>query len=478
MAHSNVTRVGANKLAFIAGNEENSPVFRYFFANRGLGQSSVVNLLLSSSFGVNALLYAAWLGYLIGAWALLIQLSWAVSFFLMGRYARHIGTITSLHDFVGVRFGATTKLTAAICSLVGFVILIGWEVAVAKSTLTSIDVTYLSPAATNFLVFAIISVAVFYSLSGGLRANAIWDIVANSIKVIILLGLTAVILLHAVQTSTTSVVSGLFPPFSTVIEKLGFFGLVTNIVFNLSWQLVDNSSWQSVVAGSGRDQFRTRDSLSISGVLVFLTIGFLGTLLGASFSGTPEVTPDNILFAAVQSVGISNGIAHVAMLVLISCAVMAFLDGMFMAAAQTIVTDILPMIRQKNRSFNESNLTTARWTLFSFAIFSAVGTLLFQSLTGMNVFDFVYVVVIAQLSLLGPIAIGYIVDRPIVHFMWLSIVGGNVVGFGCVFLGTLKGLTFLVDGAGTFTLLTSLLLALSLFVVQKDQKLTTNVIQN
>src|SRR5262245_40619955 len=90
----------------------------FLLAGRVLPSSSVVSLLLSSSFGLNALIYAAWLGYTIGAWAIIIQAAWALSFVLLIPFARSFYGISSLHDLLGSRYGAATKVFAAICSLV------------------------------------------------------------------------------------------------------------------------------------------------------------------------------------------------------------------------------------------------------------------------------------------------------------------------------------------------------------------------
>jgi uncharacterized sodium:solute symporter family permease YidK len=49
------------------------PLQGYLLAGGGLSRPSLISLLLSASFGLNALFYAAWLGYAIGMWALIIR---------------------------------------------------------------------------------------------------------------------------------------------------------------------------------------------------------------------------------------------------------------------------------------------------------------------------------------------------------------------------------------------------------------------
>ena len=49
------------------------PLTEYLLADTALGRFPVISLLLSSSFGLNALLYQIWLGYSVGVWGLVAQ---------------------------------------------------------------------------------------------------------------------------------------------------------------------------------------------------------------------------------------------------------------------------------------------------------------------------------------------------------------------------------------------------------------------
>ena len=145
----------------------------------------------------------------------------------------------------------------------------------------------------------IVLLSLTYSLQGGLRSNATVNIFTNGIKisVVFVLVLSTLILLTRAH---TEIWTTLLPSFGVVIERLGWFGLTTNIIFNLAWQFVDNSSWQSVVAGSNAGAIETKHNLRLSGLTVFLTIGFLGTLLGAAFTTIANLTPDNILIQSIK----------------------------------------------------------------------------------------------------------------------------------------------------------------------------------
>lgn len=130
--------LGAEKTHDVEGESVSAGIVgEFLLGGRTLERSAVVHLLLSSSFGINALFYASWLGYHIGIWALVIQASWAASFFLLSRFSAKFVEIRSLHDFLGVTFGKRTRVLAAWCSLVGIVYFVGWEVGIGESAIES-----------------------------------------------------------------------------------------------------------------------------------------------------------------------------------------------------------------------------------------------------------------------------------------------------------------------------------------------------
>ena len=82
-------------------NKTAGTIENFLLGGRTLGKMSIVNLLLSSSFGVNALFYAVWLGFTVGVWGLVIQGAWALSFVLLTPYSDRLRSGNSLHDFLG-----------------------------------------------------------------------------------------------------------------------------------------------------------------------------------------------------------------------------------------------------------------------------------------------------------------------------------------------------------------------------------------
>jgi Na+/proline symporter len=172
-----------------------NPIEGYLLAGASLGRPSVVSLLLSSSFGLNALLYAVWLGYSIGAWALVIQAGWALSFILIAPYSPKIHAHRSLHDLLGTRFDAPTRVIAGICSLVGMMYLMGWEVGIGNATLRgflqfdgSMTVSE-TLAGAPWLAGGIVLGCLLYTVLGGLRGNASADKFMNLTKIFIVVGI-------------------------------------------------------------------------------------------------------------------------------------------------------------------------------------------------------------------------------------------------------------------------------------------------
>ena len=62
------------------------PLQDFLLASKGLERGSLIQLLLSTSFSLNGMLYQIWLGYKIGLWALLVQGFWVLSYFWLAKY--------------------------------------------------------------------------------------------------------------------------------------------------------------------------------------------------------------------------------------------------------------------------------------------------------------------------------------------------------------------------------------------------------
>ena len=445
----------------------------FLLARGTLRSNSIVSLLLSSSFGINALLYAAWLGFSVGAWGLIIQLAWGLSFFLLSPYSTRIRSANSLHDLLGKKFGHVTKVIAAFCTLVGFIYLMGWELEIGTSSIRSLisldnELTLeKAQSVTDFIIMGIVLGTIFYTLWGGMKGNALVDQLLNFIKILVIVFLTILLMNRFIKINNINLLVSIFPSLDTMKQNLGIFGLMTNIIFNLAWQFIDNSSWQSIIAGSDPTQMQSSKNLRISGFVIFLTIGLIGTFFGISLANTEDITPDNILAQAVGLLPQYKEFVTIAMIVMIAACVMSLLDGLFLSSTYTLTMDIIPLLN-KSGIINYSNqLNTNLWVIRLFLLFIAIaatwGIKFIFKITGANLFDFVYIVIITQLALFGPVIIALVTNRLSVKFMWVSIVIALLFGFGSIAVGTIFQYKFIIDGAGTFTLFSSIIFSLLIY---------------
>ena len=429
----------------------NAKISDFLLAGRRLRTTEIVSLLLSSSFGLNAIFYAAWLGYSIGAWALLIQCAWSVSFLLLIPAAKHFTSITSLHDFLDQRFGYKTKLLAALCSLVGIIYFVAWEVNINVAT-----VTPLLPNHTGMFIIGLCAfAAITYTLLFGLRGNAFIDKYINLIKLVILLAITTLAAYHFFKLPSDVIYQSTFPSFDKVVTNLGLVGLITNIVFNLAWQFVDNSSWKSIIGGSEASKGSTLRNLKYSGLMIFLTVNLISTVLGISLAQMSNVTPDNILSMTSGLVPQYGNLVSTGIIVLSIGSMMSLVDGMLLSLVLTVSSDILP----KNlwtRFSEKKRLRLIQLMIVAFGLVTIWGFEHVLKAFHINLFDFLYIIVISQLSLIGPVVFSLYGKARKSEGMWIVILLALIVGFGSVIVGGITGNKMLIDGAGTFTVITSL----------------------
>lgn len=435
--------------------KNSAQVTDFLLAGRKLKSHSIVSLLLSSSFGLNAIFYAAWLGYAIGMWALLIQAAWSISFFLLIPASKQFTNIASLHDFLGQQFGSKTKLLSALCSIVGIMYFVAWEVSINVSTITPLLHTSQSLPAGLFIgCFALITIS--YTLLFGLRGNAVIDSCINLVKLIILTGMYGISLHHFVGMPSETIYKALFPTWSTIVTNLGILGFATNIIFNLAWQFVDNSSWQSIIGGSKNSTDATSRNLKYSGFVIFLTVNLMSTLIGISLAHVSTITPDNILSTISGLMPQYGELVSTGIIILSIGSLMSVVDGMLLSLALTLNTDIIP--KKFLRTFNpRTRMKLIQASIVLFGLIAIWGISLILKAFHVNLFDFLYIIVISQLSLTGPVLFGLYTNSSKSEKMWMSIIAALGVGFGSLLIGGLTDNKMLMDGAGTFVVIISII---------------------
>lgn len=448
---------------------KSEPLNDYLLAGNSLGKSSVISLLLSSSFGLNSLLYQVWLGYSVGAWGLIAQGAWALSFILLSPYAKKIRGVKSLHHLIDNSFGNGARILAGICSIVGIMYLMGWEVAIGTSTFTGIfqggseiakDNT---ETAANWLTFFIVAGCLFYTVLGGLRGNAKADVILNIFKLTAVVLLTGFLLNQFTSREDTDFISSLFPSLETMKSQIGYWGLITNIAFSIAWQFVDNSTWQSIIGGKEEQPKDTVWNLRWSGIAIFIAPGIIGTILGVSLTGLDNISPDNILSQAILQTGGYSTLLSIAIFIAIIACIMSVIDGLFLASAFALVIDIF----KRKKDFkeidadpieSEKTLLYLRLALIIIGITSIWGVQYLLELLNLSLFNFVYVVIITQLSLIGPVLYALIENKKSHVNGSVAILSALFVGFSATILGSFFNIGWIVDGAGTFTIITSVLI--------------------
>lgn len=428
---------------------------KYFLGNRSIKTKQVTHLLISTSFGANAILYAAWLGYSMGMWAVLIQIAWCLSFVLLSKFADKVYKYTSLHDFLGEKFGKWAKIISALCSVIGLLYFMGWEISFAQSGLESLPFSNVN---WGLVIGIFIVIAIIYTSINGRKLVSMIDTGLNIVKFLLLIFIVVAL---GINLGTHGELSFdvVIPPFSVAIANLGILGLITNLVFNLSWQFVDNSSWQSISSNSSEDKTSAKKSLFGASGGVFLTVALLGTILGAFLRAKTGLDSDNILSAV--TIGMNGTLANmvnISIVALLLFSMISLIDGTTLSVVQSIISDI--GLFRKNIDEKPFKLNIARIITVLMGFIAAWGVRVFITALGGSIFDFVYVFIVLQLSLLGSIIVGLMSKKATIKYMSLSIILALILGFGLSIIGTIMGKTELIDVAGTVAAILSIIIAI------------------
>ena len=441
-------------------------VYDFFLASKTIPHKYVANLLFSTSFSLNGIFYQIFLGYKIGLWALVPQFAWALSYWLLGRYADKLVATNGLHKFIGDVYGESTRRLAAACSIVGFALLLGWEYSVARSAITGLAPSGTAPSLIELLLLTVFAVSLLYTLSGGMRANVYANLIQSVIKLVALLIIIGA-LFYAVFGSREFQHIVWIPRPSVAIAELTLLGFVTNVAFSLAWQFVDTSTWQSTTS-TRRDEGAqgVRKGLRDAAFLVFLAPGIFGTLIGIGLSGTDNISSDNVLPALIKWLS-------PAMLIMLACAivatVMSTVDGLILASGYALITDLIfkrtvedkHLLREApppgvdRDIFLGANTTVMAVTRLSLVGIAVVGAYMVTGFLwgfGLSLFDVLYVLIVSQLSLFGPVIFALLGKQVAPWGGKSGIASGLLVGFGAVLVGLRLDTPELVTAAGTLAL--------------------------
>lgn len=453
-------------------SEKTKPLTGYLLAGESMGKVPVQNLLLSTFFGLNGVFYQGYLGLMVGAWGIVIQFIWSLGVFWFARYTPIFKEHHGLHDFLAVRFGPLARLTAAVLSIIGMTVFIGWETDIGRSTVTGLVGG--DDAWGTWYVAGLALLTLLYTVWGGLQGNAWVNVFQNIIKFGVFGTLLACLGWAYFQLpgmNTGTLLEVFFPSFETIQARMGWWGFFTNMVFSLVWQFSDMTTWQSLGAGRNASVEEQKFNLRMSGLMAFISPGILGTMLGVFLAHTSST--DNVVVGAVEALGGLSPLFGFMLLAACAACVMSTIDGLFLGSAYTVVVDLLhPKERMEDIEADKKRARRALLYARGATILIAVVALwlipiLFKALGYNSAFDAVYLVTVSQLSLVGPVLIGlWQAGRNPRHAirkqysaMWLAMVGAFAVGFTAAISGSYWQMQWLTDGASVFTIATSLGLA-------------------
>lgn len=432
----------------VASSGKSPTIHSFFWGDRRLEPRLVASLIVTSSFSLNGLLYQTWLGFKIGWWSLAIQAVWCLGFWFLAKRIHNfkdlLGTGT-MHGIIASKFGSKAGTLAAIASVLGFSILIGWEVVVGATVLG--NVANFDPSLAFWLpaLFAIFGAG--YTALGGVRGNARVNFVQNIVKSAVLLVGFGCLIYVAKNADAFSAASSKVNIW-TAAETLGGWALGANLAFSLFWQIVDMSNWQNLSA-TKVDGKSDRRSIVIAAGIVFLFPGLIGTVIGIALSGLPVasgLTDTNILNGFVNALE-SIPFIGIALFAAFAAAMLSTMDGYALAASQAVswdlvkkktVSDLLPLGPDRLASAEDASVIyTSRVSMFVLAGLAAfcMGNLVVSGLVGL--FDLVYLVVIAQMSLVGPVLASLFGNHNSVasRLGWTPIAFALVAGYASALLG-------------------------------------------
>ena len=361
----------------------------------------------------------------------------------------------------------------------------GWEVALGQKVFGGFILSDQSlpgssiAVASAYLAGITVAGALIYTLLGGLRVNAIADILQNVVKLLGFGLIMFALLSHYSEISGDwpKFWRGMFPSVETMTERLGWFGLITNVIFSIVWQFVDASTWQNVQSGANRNNDKiTSRNLCQSGLTIFIAPGILGTVLGVALTSISGVTQDNILVQAVSVASASPAIQFL-LFFAIATAMMSLIDGLLIASGYAICVDLLnggegleTLERDEQRT--NSTLALLRLTLIILAFMAAWGVGALTKWLGTDPFETVYLVIIPQLALTGPVLVGIFTPPVLLRSglsMTLPIIMSGAIGLSLTWAGAKYGLQYLSDGAGAATAAVSLIIALAIMTASSGK---------
>lgn len=429
----------------------------FFFAGGSLNAGWGTDLFVSTSLALgNAIVYFAYLGYTAGSSGIWFQIAWCLGFVLLAGFADRVAKLVrfrTLHTVLGESFGPIAAKAAAVMTVIGFTLNLGWELVAGFSIFSILD---LSNSMKIALILALALGAAFYTALGGMRGNLIPNRIFNIMSYISLI-LLVIFLAIRNPAAVPDLRTLATPSLSNLFAVVGLGGVLSNVFLSLLWQFVDMSAWQNLAATSTERRAPSTSLLRSSLILLFLP-GVFGLAIGMLLRNIPGVTADTLLTQVVTQLA-AYPFLFVVIISGLVAAMLSTIDGFLLASSNTIMQDIVGL-----RSLDDPrSLRVARTSIFALAIIGTLGVFLLNAYGNVDLFNLVYVTYSAQLALFPAVLVILLNKRIRPLIGSLALVMGIIGGLGVALYASVTGLAALLTWAPLIGLTVSgLIVALGL----------------
>jgi Na+/proline symporter len=385
---ASIVVIGMTVLWYLKWDRNPSDVsFESFFVGGGkVGETLTANNNWGLCFAfANAVWYYAFLGYYYGPWTFLLQVPWSVAVILLSRKlslyiaASHSGTV---HGFIEHRYGARAALVAAVATLIGYTINIGFELFYSAFLLcVGLGIPELGFIVSMFLAIFVAG----YCVAGGYLGNVRTDRFQN------LLGFAAVVFLIVALMPKFYSATGSWNAFSTAgnFSAPPWHFVLGVATFAFLFNFVDMANWQSLAANrnlSKADLANVGRGLFWSAVVQMIAPAFVGCWLGVILKALKGDLADDQYFNFAFSNVFGDSLTSAILLGIVVFGLLGITissaGSYLLASMQTLAVDIVWRRELEKSSGKDENLQRAvlRWTRHNLMFLSLASVAVFASM--------------------------------------------------------------------------------------------------
>ncbi len=385
----------------------------------------------------NAIWYYSYLGYYFGLYVFLIQLSWSIGVvFIAWQLQRYLagskdGTV---HGFISHTYGVRASLLAAIATLIGYTLNIGFEIFYSAHLLVT------SLGGIKYELLLAISIAIFvggYCIIGGYLSNVVSDPLQNKLALFSQIAIIGLLIFYFPTIIQKSSISAMLTVSKTIDAPTSF--IIGVITFSFFFNLVDMANWQSMAANKDvprEDLKKVKVGFIVSAARQMIAPAALGTLFGAALRVVSSGVPDDGYFAVLfkplsSSMSPVTGILLGIIILGFFAATITSAGSYLIAAMQTLAVDVFKRkeaVQLKNSGINPEQLQEAEQLVLAWVkrmmipvvlAMTLVFAFLYYGLSRVNMqglaFQFQFVMYGAAVSLVPSVIYGLFHKAPVAN---------------------------------------------------------------